>query len=65
MSEDHFRLAFVADTEVIVVGHHLDHYFVAVSWVNWGQKEYMNESRVVMGLGEDVKIVLDVVVAAA
>ena len=29
---DHCRSTFVVDTEVIGVGHHLDHYSVAVSW---------------------------------
>ena len=32
VSEDRYRSSFVVDTEVIGVGRHLDHYFVAVSW---------------------------------
>ena len=32
VSEDRCRSTFVVDTEVIGVGHHLDHYSVAVSW---------------------------------
>ena len=31
VSEDHCRSTFAMDTEVIGVGHHLDHYSVAVS----------------------------------
>ena len=32
VSEDRCRSTFVMDTEVIGVGHHLDHYSVAISW---------------------------------
>ena len=38
VSEDHYRSAFVANIEVIGADHRLDHYSVAVSWGNWGQK---------------------------
>ena len=31
-SEDRCHSTFAVDTEVIVVGHHLDHYSVALSW---------------------------------
>ena len=32
VSEDRCRSTFAVDTEVIGVGHHSDHYSVAVSW---------------------------------
>ena len=32
VNEDYCRSTFVVDTEVIGVGHHLDHCSVAVSW---------------------------------
>jgi hypothetical protein len=38
VSEDHCHLTFAMDTEVIEVGHHLDHWSEAVSWYYWGQK---------------------------
>ena len=34
VSEGHYRSTSVVDIEVIGVGHHLDHYFVEVSWRN-------------------------------
>ena len=38
VSEEHCHLTFAVDTEVIGMGHHLDHWSVAVSCYYWGQK---------------------------